>query len=129
MLDTGAWKEYLSGGPEAERLELMVADPAALVVPTVVLAEVQGWILDVFSSGDAMTVVASMRQGRVVALSERLAARAAEFAHRHGLGLIEAVAGATALETGATWVTLDPGLDGLPGVRLLGHGKKKKKKR
>jgi predicted nucleic acid-binding protein len=115
LVDSSGWIEYLGEGPNAEAFAaLHEADD--LVVPSITILEVYRYVLRERGRGEALTVAASMRQGRVVDLDEVLAIEAAELAVRLGLPLADSVIYATARATGSTLWTQDKDFKGLEGV-------------
>lgn len=66
-----------------------------------------------------------MRQGKIVALDERLAVVAAEVSHRHRLSHAEGIIYATAFEASANLLTQEADLEGLPGVTYVPHSASK----
>lgn len=119
LVDASAWIEFLVDRPLAGKIEALMSEPDQLVVPTITLAKVQRWVLREYSSTEALTVVASMRQGFVVSLDEPLAVAAAEIAHRYSISLSRSVVYAVSVMHNAKLFTLDRVLGELPGVVLL----------
>ena len=65
----------------------------------------------------AQTVLAAMRQGRIVPLDEALAVSAARLGMAHRLPLADAIVLATTRAASATLWTQDKDFEGLPRVR------------
>jgi uncharacterized protein with PIN domain len=67
VVDSSAWIEYLSGGPNAAFFREPIEDEVALVVPTLSLLEAYRHLLRHVGRDHALGVVAAMRQGTVAA--------------------------------------------------------------
>jgi toxin FitB len=118
VVDSGAWIEYLSGGPNAAFFREPIEDEVALVVPTLSLFEVYRHLLRHVGRDGALGVVAAMRQGTVADLDDRTALAAAELSVATGLAMADSVMLATARVHGALLWTQDADFDGLEDVRL-----------
>ena len=117
VVDSSAWLEYFTSGPNARFFARAVEDESRLLVPTIVLLEVYKHILRERGADDALRAVAAMHHGRVVGLDSDLALTAAELGLEHGLPLADSVIYATARVNGAEVWTQDSDFDGLDGVR------------
>ena len=117
VVDSSGWIEYLTDGPNATFFAGPLAEPETLVVPSISILEVYRHVLRHRGREAALTVAASMRQGRVVALDDTLALEAAELGASRGLPLADSVIYATALQEGATVWTHDADFEGLEGVQ------------
>ena len=125
VVDSSGWIEYLIDGPNCRHFSSAIQETEELVVPSISIAEVYRWVMQEASSASALTIAASMKQGTVIPLDERLAMVAAEVSHRYKLPLADGIIYATALENSAVLLTQDADLDGLPGVSYFKHPKKK----
>jgi predicted nucleic acid-binding protein len=125
VVDSSGWIEFFVGGSNSDRFEAALEDIPNLVVPSISIAEVYRWVIREASRSDALTVAATMKQGVVVALDERLAILAAEASHKHKLPLADGIIYATAQEASAELLTQDADLEGLPGVTYLRHPQRK----
>ena len=121
IVDSSGWIEYFVGGSNSDRFEQAIEDPDELLVPSISITEVYRWVMREASEADALAVAASMKQGKVVPLDDRLAVIAAETSHRHGLPLADGIIYATARDAAAELLTLDADLEGLPGVTYVRH--------
>ncbi|MGE0463853.1 MAG: type II toxin-antitoxin system VapC family toxin [Vicinamibacterales bacterium] len=117
VVDSSGWLEYFADGPNAGFFAAAIEEPADLVVPTISLCEVFKRVLQQRDHGAALQVVAVMRQGSVVELSEALAWSAARLSVKHGLPMADSMMLATAHEADATLWTQDADLEDVPGVR------------
>jgi predicted nucleic acid-binding protein len=119
LLDSSGWIEYFANGPNAERFAPVVADPSALLVPTIVLHEVFRWADREGGDLAANRAVAAMQAGMVVALDTDLALASARLARQHRLPTADSIIYATAQARGATVWTQDDDFLDLPGVRYF----------
>ena len=122
VVDSSAWIEYFTGGPNAKFFEPPILNRAELVVPTMVLLEVYKHIRRYQGRDEALKAVAGMKQGEIQDLDERLALYAGEIGVEYGLPLADSVILATARLHEATLWTQDSDFEGMDGVRF----KKKK---
>jgi predicted nucleic acid-binding protein len=118
VVDSSAWIEYFTGGPNAKFFEPPILNQADLVVPTMVLLEVYKHIRRHQGRDEALKAVAGMKQGEVQDLDERLALYAAEIGVEYGLPLADSVILATARIHEATLWTQDSDFEGMDGVRF-----------
>jgi toxin FitB len=124
VVDSSGWIEYFVGGPNCEYFEEAIHNVEKLVVPSISITEVYRWVMRESSTSDALTVAASMQQGRVVPLDARLAILAAELSHKHQLRLADGIIYATACAFSAELLTQDADLEGLPNVQYILHPKR-----
>lgn len=120
LLDSSGWLEFLADDPNASVFEPLVRDPATLVVPSVVVAEVARKLRQ--QSDDVAGIdraAALMRQGVVVPLDFTLALQAAAMGVRHRLPLADSIILATARAYDATLWTQDADFEGIDGVRYV----------
>lgn len=119
VVDSSGWLEYFADGPNAAFFAAAVEKPANLVVPTISLYEVFKRVLQQRDHGEALQVVAVMRQGRVADLTESLALASARLSVKHGLPMADSIMLATAQMWEAVLWTQDSDFEGLPGVRYI----------
>lgn len=117
VVDSSGWLEYFAEGPNAGFFTAAIEKPADLVVPTISLYEVFKRVLQQRDHGAALQVIAVMRQGLVVELTEALAVSAARLSVKHGLPMADSIMLATAQASDATLWTQDADFKALPGVR------------
>jgi predicted nucleic acid-binding protein len=123
-VDSSGWLEVFRGGPHAERVARLLADPAEIVTPTVALYEVYKILKREDSEEDALQAVAQMLKTNVAPLSETLALEAADISLEHSLAMADAIVYATARAHAAELITTDSDLAGLPGVTFLSKKKR-----
>jgi predicted nucleic acid-binding protein len=117
VVDSSGWIEYFTDGPGASFFAPAIEDISALVVPTIVLNEVLRKTLRDIGDDGARSVLAALRQGRLVPLDEEIAESAARIGLDLRLPLADAIVLATARRERATLWTQDADFEGMPGVR------------
>jgi len=119
VVDSSAWLEYFTKGPNARRFGPAIRDAVKLIVPTLSIYEVFRCVLRQRDEEMALRAVAAMHRGHVVLLSSSTAMLAARLGLEHGLPLAEAVMLATAREHDAALWTQDGDFEGIEGVRFF----------
>jgi toxin FitB len=117
VVDSSGWSEYLSGGSNAGFFSEPIEDEANLLVPTLSLFEVHRHLLRHLGQDEALDVIASMRQGTIVELDDRVALDAAELSVTTRLALADSILIAVAQARGAVFWTQDADFEGLDNVR------------
>ena len=115
VVDSSAWLEYLTGGPQAARFADAIEDSKRLVVPAIVLYEVFKKVLRERGEHQALQGAGVMHAGKVVPVDATLALDAA----RYPLPLADSLIYATAQRLGAVVWTQDDDFKGLAGVRYF----------
>jgi len=118
VVDSSAWMEYFTGGPNAGFFADAIEDQKRLVIPSVCLYEVFKSILRQAGKKEALEKSAVMRQGRVVDLNGSLALRAAALGLKHGLAMADSIVLATARIQQAVLWTQDSDFKDLPSVKF-----------
>ncbi len=116
VVDSSGWIEFFVGGPSAGFFETPLTAVDKLLVPSVTVLEVYRYVLRKEGREKALSVAATMQQGRVVNLDAGLAIEAAELGASYGLPLADSVVYASALTHEATLWTQDADFDGLDHV-------------
>ena len=119
VVDSSAWLEYFSDGPNAERFAKPITDLVRLVVPSISVLEVFKRILQQRDENAALRAVAAMRQGQVVDLDTELVLAAAKLGHVLKLPLADSVMLATARKFNAILWTQDADFESMEGVRYF----------
>ncbi len=119
VVDSSGWLEYFADGPNAGFFATAIEKPVDLVVPTISLYEVFKRVLQQRDHGAALQVVAVMRQGKVVELTEALAVSAARLSVKHGLPMADSIMLATAQAADATLWTQDADFAHVEGVSYV----------
>lgn len=116
LVDSCGWLEYLAGGRNAAYFAQPIEDTAHLVVPTICIYEVFRRVMQQAGRSAALEVIAAMRQGKVVTLSENLALEAADLGSLLKLAMADSIILATARAEEATLWTQHAHFKDLPGV-------------
>ena len=114
--DTCVWVEALRDTATGRRYRPMLRASDQLIVPALVLYELRRWALRELDAAAADSILAMLRQSRVLPLDEVTALHGAELAHDHRLSSCDALIYACALQQKARLVTCDAHFKGLPGV-------------
>ena len=117
VVDSSAWIEYFSDGPNASAFAKPIESTRSLLVPSLSLFEVFKRVTLQRSEDDALRAVAVMEQGSVVDLDRATAIEAARLSILHGIAMADSVMLATAQRHRATLWTQDSDFDSLPGVK------------
>ena len=117
VVDSSAWLEYFSDGPNASAFAKPIESTRSLLVPSLSLFEVFKRVSQQRSEDDALRAVAVMEQGSVVDLDRATAIEAARLSILHGIAMADSVMLATAQRHRATLWTQDSDFDSLPGVK------------
>src|SRR5947207_1850651 len=107
VVDSSAWLEYLTNGPNADSFAPAIEDISKLVVPSICLLEVFKKVLRERDESEALQIVAQMQQGEVQDLDAALALSAARLGTEHALPLADSVILATARKRSAILWTQD----------------------
>jgi predicted nucleic acid-binding protein len=118
VVDSSAWIEYVTDGPNADFFAPAIEEPEQLIVPSITILEVFRWVLRERGESDALQTAALMSQGEVVDLDATLAMLSARLGLQHRLPLADSVVLATAHAFDATLWTQDADFDGVPGVQF-----------
>ena len=116
VVDTSGWIEFLFEGSNAGVFAPLVEDVDELLVPVICLYEVFKKVNAVADEPKALQAIGQMKQGRVVALDEIVALKAALMSLKHKLPMADSFIYATARIYGATLWTQDNHFKGLPRV-------------
>jgi predicted nucleic acid-binding protein len=117
VVDSSAWLEYFTDGPNAAFFAPAIAATEKLVVPTLSLYEVFKRVLQQRTEDDALMAVATMQQGMVVDLDASIALSAARISIDCKLPMTDSVMLATARAFEATLWTQDEHFKSLTGVK------------
>jgi predicted nucleic acid-binding protein len=121
IVDSSGWVEFLGDGPKADGFEPFFEDPAALVLPTIVVYEVFKKLLRTrgISAAEQFYSRACELRDNTILLDTELAVRAARLSLETNLPMADAIIYATAQEIGAQLVTADAHFSGLSSVTLI----------
>lgn len=107
VVDSSAWIEYFTQGPNADFFATAIEEPTSLLVPSITVLEVFKWVLREKGEQAALQATALMQQSQVVELDAALALRAAKLGVEHRLPLADSIVYATAQAFDATLWTQD----------------------
>ena len=122
VVDSSGWIEFALDGPNAEVFQAPLSDVDHLIVPAISIFEVYRFVLRERGRQVALTLAASMRQGRVIDLDAGLAVEAAELASTLGLPMADGIIYTVAQMHRATLWTQDADFRHLEGVRFIPSG-------
>ncbi len=117
IVDTSGWIAFFNGEKNAEVFAKPIADTKKLLVPTICIYEVFNFVKNKEGEGEAVKIIAQLKQGRVLELTENIALEAATISIDHKLAMADILIYATARIEGAVIWTQDDDFDGLPGVK------------
>ena len=123
VVDSSAWIEYFTDGPNAGFFAGAIEDVEELLVPALVIYEVFKWISRERSEAQAVKAVAHMQQGEVVDLDAKLAAYAARLSLQVKLPMADSIIYATARIHEAILWTQDDDFEGLDDVKYVAKKK------
>lgn len=116
VIDSSAWLEYFTEGPNAAEFAGAIEDVDSLIVPALTLFEVFKRIAQQANETAALRAIAAMQQGKVVDLDATLAVNAAKLSLDLQLPLADSIILATAQSNAATLWTQDADFKGISGV-------------
>ena len=116
LIDSSGWIEYFSNGPLASIYAKYVAQPAQVIIPTIVCYEVYKKIKMEKGESIAISIAATLQKGNIVPLTDELAMMAADYSLQYKISMADAIVYATALQERVSLVTSDRDLKELPGV-------------
>jgi len=122
VVDSSGWLEYFAEGMNADFFAAVIETTEELIVPTLNLYEVFKRIMQQRTENEALQIVASMKQGRVVELDADIALRAAHLSLELELPMADSMMLATAREYDAVFWTQDSHFAGIEGVRYTAAG-------
>jgi len=116
VVDSSAWLEYFSDGPNAGEFEPPIEDLGSLIVPSITIYEVFKRVRVQQDQDAALQAIAFLKRGTVVDLDADLAIAAADLRAERRLPMADSIILATALKFEATLWTQDADFEGLPRV-------------
>jgi predicted nucleic acid-binding protein len=119
VVDSSAWLEYFSDGPNAQAFAKPIEATRSLLVPSLSLFEVFKRVSQQRGEDDGLRAIAVMEQGTVVDLDRATALEAARLSIKHHLAMADSVMFAAAQRLRATLWTQDSDFNGLPGVKYF----------
>jgi predicted nucleic acid-binding protein len=119
IVDSSAWLEYFSGGPNSTQFFLPLEDASSLIVPVITIYEVFKVVLREAGENEALQSVAAMQKGKVIDLSISLSLSAAKLSLQHNLPMADSIIFATAKSYQCVIWTQDAHFENLPGVKYF----------
>ena len=119
IVDSSAWLAYFADDSNAEYFAEPIENIADLLVSSITLAEVFKIVLRQRDEDVALTAIAQMEQGQVIALDSRLAIDAGYYGIKHKLPLADSIIYATAMKYDAIIWTQDNDFESLNGVKYF----------
>ena len=119
VVDSSAWLEYFANGPNASFFTPPIEDLERLIVPSVTIYEVFKRVLQQREEGQALQAVATMQQGAVVDLDERLALNAARISVDLKMPMADSIILASGYLHGATVWTQDADFKNVKGAKYI----------
>ena len=118
VVDSSAWLSYLAGDKNSGKFAKAIEDLDRLLVPSITLTEVFKTIFRQRDEEVALSVIAHMKQGKVIPLDSALAMDAATYGLAHKLPLADSIIYATARKYDATLWTQNMDFKSLENVRF-----------
>jgi toxin FitB len=119
VVDSSAWLEFFSDGPNGEQFAVPLREASTLIVPTIILYEVFKVVLRERGEDSALQAAALLQQGKIVPLTPEIALNAAAMSLELALPMADAIILATARENGAVLWTQDEHFKDLPDVKFF----------
>ncbi len=116
IIDSSAWLEYFSGGPNAEKFSGAIEDEKSLIVPVITIYEVFKVILRESNVNNALQAVGAMQKGQVIDLTLGLSMEASKLSLRYKLPMADSIILATGLKYNCTIWTQDSDFQGIENV-------------
>ena len=119
VVDSCGWIEYFADSKYAPFYAKAIEDVEHVLVPTICIAEVFKKVLKERGEDSAFKAIAHMKQGIVIPLDEGIALSAGKISAQNAIPMADSIVYATALSCGASVLTQDNDLRGLPGVKMV----------
>ena len=117
LVDSSGWIEYFFSESNASFFAPPIEDTSNLLVPVICLYEVFKKVNLVADEAKALQIVAQMKQGRVVDITEEIALRASLVSIKHQLPMADSLILSTSLVHRAVLWTQDNHFEGMPDVK------------
>ena len=118
VVDSSAWLSYFAGDANSHLFAKPIEDMDRLLVPSITITEVFKRVFKQRDETSALTAVAHMRQGKVLALDAELALSASLWGIKLKLPLADSIIYATARKYDAIVWTQDADFKGLESVEF-----------
>ena len=119
IVDTSGWIAFFNGEANADIFAEPIENINKLLVPTICLYEVFKFVKNKEGEVEAIKIVAQLKQGKILPLTENIALEAATISINHKLAMADSLIYATAQIEGAAIWTQDDDFEGLPSVKYF----------
>ena len=119
IVDSSGWIEYFFAGSNGTFFSPPIEDTDNLVVPVICLYEVFKKVNAVADEARALQIIAQMKQGRVVDVTEEVALKASLISLKHKLPMADSLILSTAFALDATLWTQDEHFKHLQNVNFI----------
>lgn len=119
IIDSSAWLEYFSDGPNADSFSTPIEDENSLFVPVITVYEVFKVVLRESTENNALQAIAAMQKGRMIDLTQSLAIEASKLSLHHNLPMANSIILATARKYDCTIWTQDVDFKDIKGVNYF----------
>ena len=118
IVDSSGWIEYFFSGANANFFSPPVEDTDNLLVPVICMYEVFKKVNAVADEARALQIIAQMKQGRVIDVTEEIALKASLISLKHKLPMADSLILSSAQIHGAVLWTQDEHFKHLPNVNF-----------
>ena len=119
LVDTSGWLEYCFDEPNAAFFSDPIENIENLIVPVICIYEVYKKTMLVADESKALHVIAHMKQGKIIELTEEIAIQGAMISLNLKLPMADSFIYATGQITGSEIWTQDSDFKNLPGVHYI----------
>jgi len=119
IIDSSAWLEYFSDGPNAKHYIAPLNDASSLIVPVITMYEVFKVVLRESAENEALQAVAAMQKGKIIDLNADLAMDASRLSLQHNLPIADSIILATARAHNCVIWTQDSDFQDFEGVNYF----------
>ena len=119
VVDSSAWIEYFTGGPNAAHFATAIEDTKNLLVPAICLYEVFRFYLVKSSKEEGLEKISSMRKASIIEIGADIAALAAILSAEKQLAMADSLILSCARKNHAALWTQDQDFKGLEMVRYF----------
>ena len=119
IVDSSAWIEYFTEGPNAGFFAGPIERVNDLIVPSLTIYEVFKWIARECDEALALNAITHMQEGEIIDLDARLAIFAAQLSLQLKLPMADSIVYATAVAYNATLWTQDSDFERFEGIKYV----------
>ncbi|MBW2370230.1 MAG: type II toxin-antitoxin system VapC family toxin [Deltaproteobacteria bacterium] len=122
IVDTSGWLAFFNGESNADIFSEPIGNTDSLIVPTICIYEVFKFVKLKNGESEAVKIIAHMKLGNVLPVTENIALEAANISIKHKLAVTDSLIYAGAQIKKAVVWTQDIDFEGLPGVNYYPKG-------